>query len=90
MTCDNFKSNGFEEGDDEVAKEGVELFMLEIVVGVTVVVSPFDSNAGVEIEFFSCDFILDKDDEDFNVDGFAGTKKIILMLENYYFTLNFI
>lgn len=81
MTCDNFKSNGFEEGDDEVAKEGVELFMLfKFDVGVTIV-NPFDSNAEVEIEFFSCDFILDKDDEDFKVDGFAGTKIIILRLE---------
>lgn len=72
MTCDSFKSNGFEEGGDEVevAKDGEELFVLVEVVD-------FDSSAGDEIELFSCDFMLDEDDEDFNsVDGFAGTKMI--------------
>lgn len=67
MTCDSFKSNGFEEGGDEVevANEGEELFVL----------LELDSSAGVEIELFSCDFMLDEDEEDFNsVEGFAGTK----------------
>lgn len=73
MTCDNFKSNGFEEGVDEVdvAKEGEELFVFKLVE----VAEVFDSSAGVDIEFFSGDFMLDEDDEDFNsVEGFAGTK----------------
>lgn len=72
MTCDSFKSNGFEEGGDEVevTKEGEELFVLKLVE----VADAFDSSAGVEIELFNCDFMLDEDDEDFKVDGFAGTK----------------
>lgn len=72
MTCDSFKSNGFEEGVDEVevAREGEELFVFGVV-------DAFDSKAGVEIEFFSCAFMLDEDDEDLSVDGFAGTKIII-------------
>lgn len=70
MTCDNFKSNGFEEGGDEVevAKEGEELIVPKLD-------NVFDSSVGVEIEFFNCDFILDEEVEDFNVEGFAGTKK---------------
>lgn len=72
MTCDNFKSKGFEEGGD--------------VLNVA-----FVSSAGVDIEFFSCAFILCEDVEDFkSVDGFAGTKIIQRISLKLYKILNFV
>lgn len=59
ITCDNFKSSGFdvEELDD-----------------VVVIVEVFEDSTLPLTELFSCVFELDEEVEDLRVDGFAGTR----------------
>lgn len=58
MTCDSFKSSGLDD-DKEVAVDAVD--------------DDFDSNVAVP-EIFVSLFDGDEDEEDLNVDGFAGTR----------------
>lgn len=61
ITCDSFKSSGL---DDEELD--------------AVVVVDDDFNSNVELpEIFICDFEGNEDEEDFNADGFAGTRRNI-------------
>jgi hypothetical protein len=83
ITCESFKSNGFEEGGEEemveVADDGEELsLLLEPLFFGSVELLPFISTTEIfvdDAELFNGDFMLDEDDEDFSsVAGFAGTK----------------
>lgn len=93
MTCESFKSNGFEEGGEEEIVEFVDVgeelsLLLEPLFLGSVELLPFISTTDIlvdDAEFFNGDFILDEEDEDFSsVAGFAGTKRIISKF-NYKF-----
>lgn len=71
MTCDSFKSNGLgNEELDDVDVAAVADKVNEFTGGDT-----FDNSKFSKLlEDFDCNFMLDEEDEDFNVEGFAGTK----------------
>lgn len=70
MTCDNFKSFksiGFELDDDVVVLLLTSASAIDIFGDESIVVR--------FVEDFDCDFIMDEVEEDFSVDGFAGTTR---------------
>ena len=68
MTCESFKS---------FKSIGLELEDVVLLTSASVNVIFDDESTVVKfIEDFDCDFRIDEVDEDFSVDGFAGTTKV--------------
>jgi hypothetical protein len=75
MTCDNFKSRGLlSEELDAIA----EIAVVDVVCDASFDNSKFNKL----LDDFDFAFMLDEDDEDFSVAGFAGTKINIRKLVN--------